>query len=125
MLTFILVLVAGLAVSRVIRFFLLEDLLSRFNLERGLPEVISTTLYYLLVVGVCTLALASAGVDFSRFNVLTGAFGLGIGFGLQTVVNNFVSGLILKYERRVNVGDAVELAGVGVRLWQVKCKRLA
>ena len=112
-LTFILVLVAGLAVSRVIRFFLLEDLLSRFNLERGLPEVISTTLYYLLVVGVCALALASAGVDFSRFNVLTGAFGLGIGFGLQTVVNNFVSGLILKYERRVNVGDAVELAGGG------------
>ena len=59
------------------------------------------------------LALASAGVDLSRFNVLTGAFGLGIGFGLQTVVNNFVSGLILKYERRVNVGDAVELAGGG------------
>jgi small-conductance mechanosensitive channel len=110
-LTFIVVLVAGFALSRVVRFFLLEDLLSRIDLQRGLPEVISTTIYYLLVVGVFALALASAGVDFSRFNVLTGAFGLGIGFGLQTVVNNFVSGLILKYERRVNVGDAVELAG--------------
>jgi potassium-dependent mechanosensitive channel len=112
-LTFILVLVAGFAVSRVIRFFLIEDLLSRINMERGLPEVISTTIYYSLLVAVFFLALASAGVDFSRFNVLTGAFGLGIGFGLQTVVNNFVSGLILKYERRVNVGDAVELAGGG------------
>jgi potassium-dependent mechanosensitive channel len=50
-------------------------------------------------------------VDFSRFNVLTGAFGLGIGFGLQTVINNFVAGVILKYERRINVGDSVELAG--------------
>ena len=110
-LTFIIVLVVGLALSRVLRFFLLEDLLSRIDLERGLPEVISTTVYYLLVVAVFALALASGGVDFSRFNVLTGAFGLGIGFGLQTVVNNFVSGLILKYERRINVGDSVELAG--------------
>ena len=110
-LTFILVLVAGLALSRVVRFFLLEDLLSRIEMQRGLPEVVSTTVYYLLVVGVFALALASAGVDFSRFNVLTGAFGLGIGFGLQTIVNNFVSGVILKYERRINVGDAVELAG--------------
>ena len=110
-LTFIVVLIGGLALSRVVRFFLLEDLLSRIDMQRGLPEVISTTIYYLLVVGVFALALASAGVDFSRFNVLTGAFGLGIGFGLQTVVNNFVSGVILKYERRINVGDAVELAG--------------
>ena len=110
-LTFVVVLVGGLALSRVVRFFLLEDLLSRIDMQRGLPEVISTTVYYLLVVGVFALALASAGVDFSRFNVLTGAFGLGIGFGLQTVVNNFVSGVILKYERRINVGDAVELAG--------------
>jgi potassium-dependent mechanosensitive channel len=110
-LTFIVVLVVGFAVSRIVRFFLLEDLLSRIEMERGLPEVISTTVYYLLVVGVFFLALASAGVDFSRFNVLTGAFGLGIGFGLQTVINNFVSGVILKYERRINVGDALELAG--------------
>jgi potassium-dependent mechanosensitive channel len=110
-LTFIIVLVGGFALSRVVRFFLLEDLLSRIEMERGLPEVISTTIYYLLVVGVFFLALASAGVDFSHFNVLTGAFGLGIGFGLQTVVSNFVSGVILKYERRINVGDAVELAG--------------
>jgi len=109
--TFLLVLLAGFALSRVVRFFLLEDVLARFDMERGLPEVISTTIYYLLVVGVFALALASAGVDFSRFNVLTGAFGLGIGFGLQTVVNNFVSGVILKYERRINVGDSVELAG--------------
>jgi small-conductance mechanosensitive channel len=110
-LTFILVLVAGFALSRVVRFFLLEDLLSRLDMKRGLPETISTTIYYMLVVGVFVLALASAGVDFSRFNVLTGAFGLGVGFGLQNVVNNFVSGLILKYEHRINVGDAVELAG--------------
>ena len=110
-LNFLLVLVAGFALSRMVRFFLLEDVLSRIDMERGLPEVISTTVYYLLVVAVLFLALASAGVEFSRFNVLTGAFGLGIGFGLQTVINNFVSGIILKYERMIHVGDAVELAG--------------
>lgn len=111
-LTFILVLFAGFALSKVVRFFLLEDVLSRLDMDRGLPDAISTTIYYLLIVGVFVLALASAGVELSRFNVLTGAFGLGIGFGLQTVVNNFVSGLILKYERRINVRDTVELAGV-------------
>lgn len=110
-LTFILVLVAGFALARLVRFFLLQDVFSRLEMERGLPEVISTTIYYLLVMGVFALALSAAGVGFSRFNVLTGAFGLGIGFGLQTVISNFVSGLIVKYERRINVGDTVELSG--------------
>ncbi len=116
-LTFVLVLVAGFVLAKVVRFFLLEDVLSRVNMERGLPDAISTTVYYLLVVGVFVLALASAGIELSQFNILTGAFGLGIGFGLQTVVNNFVSGLILKYERRINVRDIVDVSipGAGVQ----------
>jgi len=52
------------------------------------------------------------GVDFSKVSVLAGAFGVGIGFGLQSVVNNFVSGLILLFERPIHVDDTVEVGNL-------------
>jgi small-conductance mechanosensitive channel len=58
------------------------------------------------------LALAATGIDLTRFTILAGAFGVGVGFGLQNVVNGFVSGLILLYERPVQVGDIVQIADV-------------
>ena len=57
------------------------------------------------------IAATAAGLDFSRINLIIGALGVGIGFGLQNVVNNFVSGLILLFERPIRVGDLVESAG--------------
>jgi hypothetical protein len=58
------------------------------------------------------IGMGLLGVDLSRVTVLAGAFGVGIGFGMQRVVNNFVSGLILLFERPVHVGDAVELGAL-------------
>src|SRR6185295_15858545 len=57
-------------------------------------------------------ALAAAAIDLTRFSILAGAFGVGVGFGLQNVVNGFVSGLILLYERPVQIGDTVQVADV-------------
>ena len=54
-------------------------------------------------------ALADAGVELDKFTVITGALGVGIGFGLQNIVNNFVSGLILLFERPINIDDTVEV----------------
>ena len=96
-------------ISRFIRFLLEEDIYPRLGLARGLPYAISTVLHYLILLAGFLIAVAAVGVDMTRFTILAGAFGVGLGFGLQNIVNNFVSGLIVLFERPVKVGDIVEM----------------
>jgi potassium-dependent mechanosensitive channel len=95
--------------SRFIRFVLEDDVYPRLHLPRGLPYALSTVLHYSLLLVGFLAALAAAGFELDRFALLAGAFGVGIGFGLQNVVNNFVSGLILLFERPIQVGDTVDI----------------
>ena len=103
------VLWAARLLSRFVRFFLDEDILPRLPLERGVPRAISLSLHYVLMIGGFLAALAAAGVQLSQFTILGGAFGIGLAFGMQNIVNNFVSGLILLYERPIHVGDSIEM----------------
>jgi potassium-dependent mechanosensitive channel len=90
-----------------------EDVYSRMTLPRGVPYALSTlTRYGLLLVGFL-LALGTLGLDLTRITVLLSALGLGIGFGLQQIMNNFFSGLILLFERPVKVGDSIQLGDLG------------
>ena len=91
------------------RFFFREEVLRRFHMSRGLPELIASMLYYLLLVIVVLAAVNAGGIELNKFTVLTGAFGVGIGFGLQNIINNFVSGLILQFERPVHLDDIIEI----------------
>ncbi|MFM8411764.1 MAG: mechanosensitive ion channel family protein, partial [Alphaproteobacteria bacterium] len=116
--------------SRLLRFVLEEEVYPRWGLARGIPFAISTVLHYALVGGGFVLALGALGLDLNRFTVLAGAFGVGIGFGLQNIVNNFVSGLILLFERPIQVGDEVQLGelvgevrDIGVRSSTVRTPR--
>jgi small-conductance mechanosensitive channel len=68
--------------------------------------------YYVLIILVFLAALANAGIELNKFTVITGALGVGVGFGLQNVVNNFASGLILLFERPIRVDDTVEVGGL-------------
>jgi len=116
---FALTVASAIALARIVRTVLADDVLPRFPLGRGVGGALSATAQYAILLTGFFLALGAAGVDFSRFTILAGAFGVGIGFGLQNVVNNFVSGLILLYERPVQVGDVVEvgpLAGSVTRI---------
>jgi small-conductance mechanosensitive channel len=106
---FFVILVGGYALSSAIRFLLREEVLSRFHLSRGLPELLSTTLHYLLLVLIFLYAVKVGQIELNRFTVLTGALGVGVGFGLQNIINNFVSGLILQFERPIHIGDVLEL----------------
>jgi len=103
------ILAAGFAFSTSLRFLLREELLKRLRLTRGIPELISTTVHYLLLLLVFLFAVNAGGVALNKFTVLTGALGVGVGFGLQNIINNFVSGLILQFERPIRVGDVVEI----------------
>ena len=82
-LTFVLVFVLGVIFANIIRFILRAGILVKLPLKHGLPYAISTISYYVLLLVVLLLSLAAAGVDSSRFTRLTGAFGVGAGFGLQ------------------------------------------
>jgi small-conductance mechanosensitive channel len=107
------ILLVGFALSTSLRFLLREEVLKRLHMKRGIPELISTTLHYLLLLLVFLFAVNAGGVALNKFTVITGALGVGVGFGLQNIINNFVSGLILQFERPIRVGDIVEIqAGV-------------
>jgi potassium efflux system protein len=114
-LSVVIILLFGYLLANTFTFLLKKVVLPRLPLERGVPYAISTVAYYLLLVVVAGAALSAAGVELNKFTVLTGALGVGLGFGLQNIVNNFVSGLILLFERPIHVGDTVEVGGlVGV-----------
>jgi len=112
-LLFFVVVWAAFLLSRFIRFALEEDIYPRFSLSHGIPYAISTILNYIILLVGFFFAVAAAGFDLTQFTILVGAFGVGIGFGLQNIVNNFVSGLILLFERPVKIGDEIKIGEAG------------
>ncbi|MEJ2163673.1 MAG: mechanosensitive ion channel [Robiginitalea sp.] len=108
---FLLILILSYVLSRIITFLISDEygLLHFFKLPEGIPSAISLVLRYSILFFGVILALSYLNIDLSEFNLMAGALGLGIGFGLQTVVANFVSGLILVFERPILPGDTVEV----------------
>jgi potassium-dependent mechanosensitive channel len=111
-LAFLIAVWAAFLISRILRFLLEEDVYHHFRLAPGVPYAISTMLHYaILFVGFC-IALAALGIELTQITLLAGALSVGIGFGLQNVINNFVSGLILLFERPIKIGDMIEVSGI-------------
>ncbi len=102
------ILVLGIAITRTITRWLQKRVLSETALDKGVQDSIRTASSYVGYIIACALALAAAGINLSSLAIVAGALGVGIGFGLQSIVNNFVSGLILLAERPIRVGDWVE-----------------
>src|SRR5215813_3386965 len=98
-----------LLLSRFLRFVLKEEVYDRFHLARGPAYAVSTLVHYVVLLVGFYIAIAALGADMTKFAILAGAFGVGAGFGLQNIFNNFFSGLILLFERPVQVGDLIQV----------------
>lgn len=108
---------AGMAVTRMIQRKMLDGVLPETRLEAGLQHSLTAGIGYFGFIIAAALAVAVAGVDLTNIALIAGALSVGIGFGLQNIVNNFVSGLILLVERPISVGDWVV---IGTREGRVK-----
>ena len=90
---------------------LMDEVLFKRRVERGVRHSIARLVHYVIIFVGFLLVLSTLGFDFTKITIMLSAFGVGIGFGLKDIVNNFISGLILLFERPVRVGDTVELGG--------------
>jgi small-conductance mechanosensitive channel len=104
-----LVIYLAIVASWTLRALLEWEVFPRKGMDRGVRDAIKKLLHYTLVFVGFLLAVSLAGIELKNFAVLAGALGIGIGFGLQNIVNNFVSGIILLFERPIKVGDVVFL----------------
>jgi small-conductance mechanosensitive channel len=109
LLLFTLVAWLSFLVSNGVRFLLEEDVFPRVQLAKGLPLALSRMARYAILFVGFSMALGVLGLDLTKVTILAGAVGVGVGFGLQTIVNNFISGLILLFERPIRVGDAIQI----------------
>lgn len=109
MVEFIIVITFVVLLSRLVRRLLRRTVLARTKLDLGLQYAIARIVSYVVLVLGLIIGLETLGVNLNSLTVLAGALGVGIGFGLQNIVGNFVSGLIILGERPIQIGDRVQL----------------
>ncbi|WP_258105551.1 mechanosensitive ion channel family protein [Marinoscillum sp. MHG1-6] len=99
-------------ISKKLRRILVENVLTRTQLEPGVRASIGTVLRFLVIVIGSVIIIQTAGIDLSALSILAGALGVGIGFGLQNITDNFISGIIILFEKPIKVGDRIEVGDV-------------
>lgn len=99
-------------ITKKIKNWIIHGLLSKSSLDIGIRTAIGTMFRYLIIVIGLLIIFQSAGIDMSAVTVLAGALGVGIGFGLQNITSNFISGLIIMFERPIKVGDRIEVGAI-------------
>lgn len=118
-LAFVLAVFIAFWVASLVRVLLRDQVLSRMSLPRGVGNSVSSLAYYALLMVGLLASLSVAGFKVGQLTLLFGALGVGIGLGLQDVVKNFVSGLILMFERPIQPGDVVDVEGTGGQVREI------
>ncbi len=95
-----------------LRTWIVEQLLTKTRMETGARQAVGSIIRYTVIAIGFVVILQTAGIDLTALNVLAGAVGIGLGFGLQNIVSNFISGLIILFERPIKVGDRIVVGNV-------------
>ncbi len=99
-------------ISWIVEKMLIDQVLFKRRMEKGARISIARLVHYVIVVAGFLLAISALGIEITKLTIMISALGVGIGFGLQGIVNNFVSGLVLLFEQPIRVGDIIELNGM-------------
>jgi small-conductance mechanosensitive channel len=110
---------AALLLAEAVRAVLHTDVFPRVRLAHGVPVALANLSRYAIVLLGFILGLSALGVDLTKVTILIGAIGVGIGFGLQTLVGNFAAGLILLFERPIREGDAIQVGDIQGRVQHI------
>jgi small-conductance mechanosensitive channel len=101
-----------LVLARTARRVLLNRVLRKTTLDLGIQHALATFTQYLVVVFGFMVGLPTVGIDLSALTFIAGAVGVGVGLGLQNITNNFISGIIILFERPIKIGDRIEVGEV-------------
>lgn len=116
-------LVALFWVAGGLRSWLIRRALTRTHLDEGTRQAFGSMLRYVVLIVGFMLILQNAGVNLTALSVVAGALGVGVGFGLQNIFSNFVSGVIIMVERPIKVGDRVEMAAIEGTVHEIGARR--
>ena len=122
LITVALILLAAFWVSRMLRGMLRRNVFRRTHLNIGIQETICRILHYIIMLIGAVLAIQQIGIDLTTLAAIGAVLMVGIGLGLQNITSNFISALILLFERPVQVGDFVEVGGVQGRIRAIKTR---
>lgn len=118
----VLIIIAFFIVSKLLGRFLRRRVLPRFNLDEGFQYTIIRLLHYCMLVLGILFALNMVGIQLTSLAVVFGLVGVGLAFGLQNITSNFVSGIILLFERPINVGDYIEVGNTSGKVRSINVR---
>ncbi|MCC5890683.1 MAG: mechanosensitive ion channel [Alkalibacterium sp.] len=115
-------LILAVKLSNAVRQYILPTIYDKYGLDRGVQASMNTFFHYLIVTIAVLIAISSIGFDLTSLTVFASVLGVGIGFGLQNVMSNFISGLIILFERPIKVGDRIIIDGTIADVEEIKMR---